>query len=195
MIFSRGSVRRRLVADGVHEVRLPQARSAVDVQRIVGPGRVLGHGGAGGVGELVARADDEVLEGIVRVQVRVEEHPVLRPALVGRFAHEAERRFVEDVFDLEDLSEELLRGLVDHRRVMEGQPVLEVRVGDLDVKVCRAPGRCTPSARTRFRSCSGRSSAGLQRGFEAKDSSFLPFALRLDIFPQIFSQLWKNTPP
>ena len=40
-----------LVADGVHEVGLPEARPAVDVEGIVGPGRVLGHGRAGGVGE------------------------------------------------------------------------------------------------------------------------------------------------
>ena len=65
------------MADGVHEVGLAQARPAVDVEGVVGLGRILGHGHGGGVGELVAAADDEVLEGVIGVEVGIEGWPCL----------------------------------------------------------------------------------------------------------------------
>ncbi len=57
-----------LVADGLHQVGLPEPDATVDIQRVVGAGRLLGDGGRRGVGELVARADHERVEGVARVQ-------------------------------------------------------------------------------------------------------------------------------
>ena len=113
---------------------LPRPGPAVDVERVVGLGRVLGHGQRGGVGELVAGADDEVLEGVVRIEVGIEERPVLRPALVRRAAHERDGRVVEDVLDLAGIAEQGLGALVDQAGIVEGQPVAEVGVRDLDVE-------------------------------------------------------------
>src|SRR5271166_5526581 len=59
-----------LVSDGLHEVSLAHADAAVEEQRVVGLGGPLGDGLAGGVGELVAAADDEGVEGVARVQLR-----------------------------------------------------------------------------------------------------------------------------
>ena len=56
------------VGDGLEEVGLAQAGVAVDEQRVVGQRRPLGHGEGGGVGEAVGRADDEGVEGVLRVQ-------------------------------------------------------------------------------------------------------------------------------
>ena len=58
----------RVVADGVQQVGLAQPGVAVDEQRVVGLGRRLGDGDGGGVGEPVAGADDEGVEGVLRVQ-------------------------------------------------------------------------------------------------------------------------------
>ena len=64
-----------VVADGLEQVGLAQAGVAVDEQRVVLPGRGLGHGEGGGVGEAVGRADDEGVEGVPRVDVvRPELH-------------------------------------------------------------------------------------------------------------------------
>ena len=58
----------RVVPDGVQQVGLAQPGVAVDEQRVVGLGRGLGDRDGGGVGEPVARADDERLERVLRVQ-------------------------------------------------------------------------------------------------------------------------------
>jgi hypothetical protein len=58
------------VSDGLHEVRLAHADAAIEEERVVGFGRTLGDGLAGGVGELVAGADDESVEGVARIQLR-----------------------------------------------------------------------------------------------------------------------------
>ena len=57
-----------VVADRVQQVGLAQAGLAVDEERVVGLGRRLGHRDRGGVGEPVAGADDEGLEGVLRVE-------------------------------------------------------------------------------------------------------------------------------
>ena len=57
-----------VVPDRVQQVGLAQAGVAVDEQRVVGLGRRLGDRDRGGVGEPVARADDERVEGVLRVQ-------------------------------------------------------------------------------------------------------------------------------
>ena len=54
--------------DGVQQVRLAQPRVAVDEQRVVRLGRGLGDRDGGRVGEPVARADDEGVEGVFRVE-------------------------------------------------------------------------------------------------------------------------------
>ena len=57
-----------VVADRVEEVRLAEPRLAVDEERVVGLGRHLGDGERGGVPEPVAVADDELVEGVARVE-------------------------------------------------------------------------------------------------------------------------------
>ena len=61
----------RVVADRVQQVGLAQPGLAVDEQRVVGLGRRLGDRDGGGVGEPVARADDEGVEGVLRVESRL----------------------------------------------------------------------------------------------------------------------------
>ena len=58
------------MADGLHQVRLAEPHPAVEVQRVVRLAGRVGDGARGGVSELVARADDEVLEGVARVEAR-----------------------------------------------------------------------------------------------------------------------------
>ncbi len=57
------------VADRVHQVGLAQTDAAVEKERIVGHGRRLGHRLRGGVGEPVRISDDEIVEGVARVEV------------------------------------------------------------------------------------------------------------------------------
>jgi len=56
------------VADRVEQVRLAEADSTVDEERVVGLGGQLGHGLAGGLGELVGRADHEGVERVPRIE-------------------------------------------------------------------------------------------------------------------------------
>ena len=60
-----GLVAADVVADGVEQVGLAEARPAVDEERVVGVAGLLGHGQRRGVGEAVAAADDELLEGVL----------------------------------------------------------------------------------------------------------------------------------
>ncbi len=60
-----------VVADRVQEVGLADAGRAVDEQRVVGLAGELGDGERGGVGEAVRVADDELLEGVLRVEAGV----------------------------------------------------------------------------------------------------------------------------
>ena len=57
-----------VVSDGVQQVGLAESGVAVDQQRVVGLARGLGDGDGGGVREPVRRADDEGLEGVLRVE-------------------------------------------------------------------------------------------------------------------------------
>jgi len=63
-----GSFQQDIVADRVHQVRLTQPDTAIDVQRVVGRGRLFRHSHRGGVGELVAGADDKRIEAILGIQ-------------------------------------------------------------------------------------------------------------------------------
>ena len=59
------------VPDGVHQVSLAHAHSAVEEQRVVGFGGLLGDGAGSGMGELIGFADDEAVEGVAEVQLMV----------------------------------------------------------------------------------------------------------------------------
>jgi hypothetical protein len=59
-----------VVGDGVEQVRLAQARHAVDEQRVVGPRRGLGHREGSGVGEAVGAPGHEAVEGVAGVERR-----------------------------------------------------------------------------------------------------------------------------
>ena len=56
------------VPDGVHQVGLAEAGGAVEEEGVVGLRGRLGDGKGGGMGELVILADDEVLEGVARIE-------------------------------------------------------------------------------------------------------------------------------
>jgi hypothetical protein len=56
------------VRDGMDQVSLAKARAAANEQRIVAPSAASCSGDRGRVSELIRRADDEVPEGILRVQ-------------------------------------------------------------------------------------------------------------------------------
>ena len=66
------------VGHGVHEVRLSETGVAVEEEGVVGLAGFTGHGRGGGVRELVARSDDEIIKGIARVEVG--EGPVVARA-------------------------------------------------------------------------------------------------------------------
>ena len=57
-----------VLADRVHQVRLAETDTAVDEQRVVGAAGILRDLNRGGLGELVALAFDEAVEGEVRIQ-------------------------------------------------------------------------------------------------------------------------------
>src|SRR5690606_20316611 len=56
------------VGDGLHQVGLPQAHPAVQEERVVSAGRRLGHRQGRGVGQPVAAADHEGVEGVAMVE-------------------------------------------------------------------------------------------------------------------------------
>src|SRR6185437_1293731 len=58
-----------LMPDGLHEMSLAHADSAIEEERVVGLGGPLGHGQRGGVSKLVAGADHESIEGVARVKL------------------------------------------------------------------------------------------------------------------------------
>ncbi len=58
-----------VVADRVQEMGLAEAGSAVEEERVVGLRGQLGDGEGGGVGEAVALADHELVEGVARVEL------------------------------------------------------------------------------------------------------------------------------
>lgn len=72
--------------DGVEQVGLAQSGVAVDEERVVGLRRSLGHRDRCGVGEAVRRADDEVVEVVLRVEPRLG--PAARARGVDLARHE-----------------------------------------------------------------------------------------------------------
>ena len=71
------------VADRVHQVGLAEADAAVQEERVVGVARALRHRQAGRVGQAVGRPDDEVREGVARVDGR-PARPRRRPGSARR---------------------------------------------------------------------------------------------------------------
>ena len=65
-----GSAALDLVSDGLHEMGFAHADAAVKEERVVSLGGTFGDSLAGGVGKLVAAADDEGVEGIAWIQLR-----------------------------------------------------------------------------------------------------------------------------
>ncbi len=61
-------VRLDSMADGLHQMRLPQAYATVDEQGVVGSSWGLGDAARSGVRDTVGRTDDEVIEGVLRVE-------------------------------------------------------------------------------------------------------------------------------
>ena len=61
---------KHLVRDGMHQVRLTEASLAVNEERIVSTAGRIGHCHARRVRELVACSDDEIIEGIARIEER-----------------------------------------------------------------------------------------------------------------------------
>ena len=69
-----GEAQRRIaalerVADGLHQMRLAEAHSAIEEKRVVGFRGLLGDGDGGGVSELVRCADDKRVEGVARIEL------------------------------------------------------------------------------------------------------------------------------
>ena len=56
------------MTDGMHQVGLPQTDPAVDVERVISARRLIRDGGCGGMGELIARAHDERVECVARME-------------------------------------------------------------------------------------------------------------------------------
>ena len=122
--------------DGVHQVRLAQAHSAINEKRVVGPRRRFGHGTARRMRELVRGADNERVERIAGAR-ECRDRRLFDGGLVFDhgfgdrdfrnerrahvFRHEGDRR--AGALDFRE-------GLLDDRRVVFRQPVPEQRVRD-----------------------------------------------------------------
>ena len=150
-----------LVADGVHQVGLAEAHAAVQEERVVGVARAFRHRQARRVGQPVGRADDEVGEGVARVEVgrsalatdprRLDPHllarsrPVPGPVGGGLGAVHGRRtdlcrlglggvlrRGADDEFDLDAVAHDAGEGLADQRAIARLEPVLGEAVRDGD---------------------------------------------------------------
>ena len=61
-------LRPNVLADRLHQMRLAESDAAINEKRVVGFGRRLRHGEAGGMRDLVVRPDDERLESVARIE-------------------------------------------------------------------------------------------------------------------------------
>jgi hypothetical protein len=120
-----------VVPDGVHEVGLAQAHSAIEEERVVALGRDLGHGPRGGMGELVGRADHEALEGVLRIE---DGEGGRLPVRGGRRLRDRPRLRIAVEEDVHLSAAELVEGFRDDALIVLGQPVLELSVRDADVE-------------------------------------------------------------
>src|SRR5437764_11198340 len=58
------------VANGLHQVGLPHSHTAIEKQRIVSLGRPFSHRLRGGMGKLIAGANDKRLKSVFRIELR-----------------------------------------------------------------------------------------------------------------------------
>ena len=139
-----------LVADGMHQVGLAEAHAAVQEERVVGVARALRDRQARGVGEAVGRPDDEVREGVARVDVgraalaadpgRLDADLLARRRRGGRRQRLRRRRRApprraarpDDELDLDAVADDPGQRLADQRAVAGLEPVLGEAVGDGD---------------------------------------------------------------
>ena len=74
-----------LVPDRLHQVGLAHADAAVEEERIVSLGGMLADGAGRGVGKLIAGAGDEIVESVLRIELR-GAIPI-EPLLLGGTSH------------------------------------------------------------------------------------------------------------
>ena len=92
------------MADGVQQVGLAEPDAAVEEERVVAVRGALGDGPRGGVRELVGAADDEGVEGVLRVEA-VADRPSGRSTSFGADpADAAARRAVSETIATEKSS-------------------------------------------------------------------------------------------
>ena len=134
------------VPDGVHQVRLAQARPAVHEQRVVAVSRSLRDGERRGVREAVVGADDECRERVPRIEqrARLGISPLgERRALRGRAGlrpvrdsgtrpHPGERRRLRHEADVDGAAKQVLQRGPDLRAVLVLEPFASECVRDGD---------------------------------------------------------------
>ena len=139
-----------LVADRVHQVGLAEADPAVQEERVVGVPGSLGDRQAGRVSQPVGRADDEVGEGVARVEARraafAADPGRLEPDLLAVGAGPGptgvpgpasvrgrlRRRRPDDELDLDAVAHDAGQRLGDQRPIAGVEPVLREAVRDGD---------------------------------------------------------------
>jgi hypothetical protein len=86
------------------------------------------------MGELVAGPDDEIFESVIGIQVGVEKTSMFRAAFMRRASQELIRSIFENVSDLVGFAEKVIGEPVYQAEVMEGEPILEIGIGNFDVE-------------------------------------------------------------
>ena len=109
-----------VVADGVHEVRFPQPRAAVDKKGVVDLPGIVRHRQAGGVGRPVVVADDEGIEGVGGVKMGLL---IQRQAGLGRGS--VPGALPQQLFPLSCGDEDHLVQMIGHGEDRHGDDVLE----------------------------------------------------------------------
>src|SRR5262249_43239130 len=123
------------MADGMEQVRLAQAHSAVNEERVVGLGWQFGDGLGSGLSELVRRPDDERIKGVSRIQS-------LDSATRGRYWRGRRRRrrrgraFLDDNDRQARLpAKSIACRRLQHAQMVLKQPVAVKAVGDSDASM------------------------------------------------------------
>src|SRR5262249_50765724 len=118
-----------LPADRLHQMGLPHTYAAVQVQRVVHPRRIGGHRARRGMGELIATADHEAVEGVLRIEDiggRVEIEMRLQ---TGGYSTGGGRRRVRDKKHSLKVHGELARGIENLPLILRFEPSLGAAVG------------------------------------------------------------------
>ena len=93
MSRSRGIAFLDQVPDGLHQVRLAHAHTAIQKQRVVGLGRLLGDGLGRGVRELVRCAHDKRIKRVARIELMIDRIEIQARLLHGSIPCRG-RRFI-----------------------------------------------------------------------------------------------------